>query len=197
MPTTTGGPYPHAEPSPLPLSRRGDLGYCRVAQAARNRLRAPSISRTQPGQVLRAGEALAGGRRRESDARTGIVAAQGGQKTQPPVLDRRCGRDRALDTAGESAVRGAYHQAEAAGTTWALLVPPKNARARVPWKKPEGLSSLDPKFDITRGWPLDTSVGPVASFRGGTNEALRLLQHFIEHGLSTYGTNRTGRSAIR
>ncbi|MGA7574996.1 MAG: deoxyribodipyrimidine photo-lyase [Terriglobales bacterium] len=71
-----------------------------------------------------------------------------------------------------------------------FLVPPKNARARVPWKKPEGLSSLDPKFDITRGWPLDTSVGPVASFRGGTNEALRLLQHFIEHGLSTYGTNR-------
>ena len=71
-----------------------------------------------------------------------------------------------------------------------FLVPPKNVEARVAWKKPESLSSLDPEFDITAGWPLDTSTGPVSSFLGGTNGALRLLDDFVKHGLTTYGVNR-------
>ena len=71
-----------------------------------------------------------------------------------------------------------------------FLVQLKDTKAKVAWKKPQALQSLDPDFEITQGWPLDTSVGPVSGFRGGTNEALRLLKHFIKHGLSAYGTNR-------
>jgi deoxyribodipyrimidine photo-lyase len=71
-----------------------------------------------------------------------------------------------------------------------FLVPPKNIKAKVVWKKPQALHSLDPEFDITQGWPLDTSVGPVSGFRGGTKQALRLLEEFIKHGLATYGTKR-------
>ncbi len=71
-----------------------------------------------------------------------------------------------------------------------FLVAPKNPKAKVAWKPPEGLQSLDPEFDITEDWPLDTSVGPVSSFCGGTNEALRLLKDFIQHGLPGYSTNR-------
>jgi len=71
-----------------------------------------------------------------------------------------------------------------------FLVPLKNTKAKVAWKKPKALQSLDPEFEITQGWPLDTSVGPVSGFRGGTTEALRLLEEFIKHGLATYGTKR-------
>jgi deoxyribodipyrimidine photo-lyase len=71
-----------------------------------------------------------------------------------------------------------------------FLVPQKNTKAKVAWRRPEGLQSLDQDFEITQGWPLDTSVGPVSGFRGGTNEALRLLEEFIKHGLATYGTKR-------
>jgi deoxyribodipyrimidine photo-lyase len=71
-----------------------------------------------------------------------------------------------------------------------FLVPLKNTKAKVAWKKPQALQSLDPEFDITQGWPLDTSVGAVSGFRGGTNEALRLLEEFLKHGLATYVTKR-------
>jgi deoxyribodipyrimidine photo-lyase len=71
-----------------------------------------------------------------------------------------------------------------------FMVKPKNAKARVTWKRPGGLESLDSDFDITRGWPLDRSVGPVSSFRGGAKEGLRLLQKFIKHGLASYRTTR-------
>ena len=71
-----------------------------------------------------------------------------------------------------------------------FLVPPKNTKAGVAWRKPPALQSLDPEFEITQGWPLDASVGPVSDFRGGTNEALRLLKEFIAHGLGTYGVKR-------
>jgi len=71
-----------------------------------------------------------------------------------------------------------------------FLVPAKNPKAKVVWKPPAGLQSLDPDFDIIQDWPLDTSVGPVSSFRGGTNEALRLLRDFIKNGLPMYGAKR-------
>ncbi len=71
-----------------------------------------------------------------------------------------------------------------------FMVAPKNRKAGVAWKKPKGLLALDPAFDITRNWPLDTSVGPVSGFRGGTREAIRLLKHFIKHGLRGYSNNR-------
>jgi deoxyribodipyrimidine photo-lyase len=71
-----------------------------------------------------------------------------------------------------------------------FLVAAKNTKARVAWKKPRGLQSLEPECDITQNWPLDRSVGPVSGFRGGTREALRLLAKFIKHGLPKYTKGR-------
>jgi deoxyribodipyrimidine photo-lyase len=71
-----------------------------------------------------------------------------------------------------------------------FLVRSKNTKAKLPWTKPAGLLSLASDFDITQAWPIDTSVGPVSAFRGGTNEALRLLKEFLKRGLPDYGTLR-------
>ena len=71
-----------------------------------------------------------------------------------------------------------------------FLVPLNNSKARIAWKKPHDLTSLDARFDITDDWELDRSVGPVSGFRGGTKEALRRLNEFVKHGLADYGTLR-------
>ena len=71
-----------------------------------------------------------------------------------------------------------------------FLVRPRNPKARVTWKAPPGLPRLDSDFDVTQGWPLDRSVGPVTSFRGGTKEGLRLLKKFVNAGLRSYATRR-------
>jgi len=71
-----------------------------------------------------------------------------------------------------------------------FLVPSKNPRANVPWKKAKRLLSLDSTFDITEGWPLDRSASPVSNWRGGTTEAMRLLEDFVRHKLRGYGTQR-------
>jgi deoxyribodipyrimidine photo-lyase len=71
-----------------------------------------------------------------------------------------------------------------------FLIPAKNPRALVGWNKPAGLASLDPGFDITQDWQLDRSVSPVSGWRGGTTEAHRLLEEFIQHKLHGYGTKR-------
>ena len=65
----------------------------------------------------------------------------------------------------------------------------ENPHARTTWEKPRGLQSLpdDGSFDLTADWPeLDRSVQPVASFRGGTSEALGLLDDFVAHKLAHY-----------
>ena len=70
-----------------------------------------------------------------------------------------------------------------------FLTPPSNARAKVEWEKPRGLSALPDEgpFDLTEGWKdLDRSVAPVESFRGGTTEALKLLHDFESHKLARY-----------
>jgi deoxyribodipyrimidine photo-lyase len=71
-----------------------------------------------------------------------------------------------------------------------FLVPSRNTRARISWKKPRNLPSLPTDVDITQGWPLDRSVQPVSQWRGGTKEAQRLLKDFIRHKLQTYGHTR-------
>jgi len=71
-----------------------------------------------------------------------------------------------------------------------FLVPNHQRTAHVAWKS-TGLRSLDPAADdITEGWKLDRSVSPVSTWKGGTAEALRLLQEFLEHKLRGYGTQR-------
>lgn len=67
------------------------------------------------------------------------------------------------------------------------LVAPENPKAKVGWVEPRGLHSLAPEFDITEDWEwLDRSVSPVESFRGGTNEGLRLLREFTSKKLGHY-----------
>ncbi len=71
-----------------------------------------------------------------------------------------------------------------------FLIPSRNPRARVEWKKPKNIATLSPEADITEGWKLDRSVAPVPSWRGGSTEALRLLKEFVSHKLQNYGTKR-------
>jgi deoxyribodipyrimidine photo-lyase len=71
-----------------------------------------------------------------------------------------------------------------------FLKPTKNPAAHVAWKNPAQLQTLDPAVDITEGWNIDRSIAPVSSWRGGTNEALRLLKDFVQHKLRGYGTQR-------
>jgi deoxyribodipyrimidine photo-lyase len=72
-----------------------------------------------------------------------------------------------------------------------FLVAPQNPSARVSWKKPAGVSSLAPDFDITQDWQLDRSAAPASQWRGGSKEALRLLRDFIKDKLPGYGTGRS------
>jgi deoxyribodipyrimidine photo-lyase len=69
-----------------------------------------------------------------------------------------------------------------------FLVPCANSKARTLWRMPRELQHLDWReiADITEGWQLDRSVKPVDSFRGGTKEALRLLDEFVSHKLAHY-----------
>ncbi len=71
-----------------------------------------------------------------------------------------------------------------------FLVASPTVKAKVAWHQPAEIQSLDTGFDITQNWPLDTSVGPVSGFRGGTKEALRLLDNFLKNGLQSYATLR-------
>jgi len=70
------------------------------------------------------------------------------------------------------------------------LVPSTNPHARVPWRKPASLHSLDPQSDITAGWKLDRSVSSVSNWNGGSVEATRLLNDFVDHKLHAYGKRR-------
>jgi deoxyribodipyrimidine photo-lyase len=95
----------------------------------------------------------------------------------------------------------------------AFLQKPENPRARVAWSvltqfRPNGtghspvptlavatlaVATLDADIsldELTRGWPLDRSVGPVRSFRGGTREGMRLLREFVRHKLPRYSRDR-------
>jgi deoxyribodipyrimidine photo-lyase len=71
-----------------------------------------------------------------------------------------------------------------------FLVAAGNPRAQVSWKKPHGLRSLDPDFDITQGWKIDRTVPEVSRWRGGSQEGQRLLKEFVDHKLDGYGTQR-------
>lgn len=73
-----------------------------------------------------------------------------------------------------------------------FLVPSQNPRAHVRWQ-PEALRSLDSRItldELTAGWPLDRSVQPVTSFRGGSREAERLLAEFVRRKLRSYDEDR-------
>lgn len=71
-----------------------------------------------------------------------------------------------------------------------FLVKPKNPRANAGWKRPTGLRTLPPDFDITQGWGLACVVSPVNTLKGGTNEAMRLLREFLKTKLARYEERR-------
>ena len=80
------------------------------------------------------------------------------------------------------------------------LAPCGNPRAQVKFPSPtlakrgrgctQSFDSLPIDTDVTEGWALDRSVGPVSSFRGGSKEARRLLKEFIRHKLKGYAERR-------
>jgi len=71
-----------------------------------------------------------------------------------------------------------------------FLLPSKNPSARTPWSGPLGLQSLPADGDIAQGWNLPNSPAPVATFRGGAVEAMRLLDNFVNRKLSGYAAQR-------
>jgi deoxyribodipyrimidine photo-lyase len=75
-----------------------------------------------------------------------------------------------------------------------FLIPPKNLKAHVAWKKPKGLHALEPNDNITQtlleDWQLDRSVSPAPNWQGGSKAAQRELKNFIHHNLHGYNTTR-------
>ena len=71
-----------------------------------------------------------------------------------------------------------------------FLHKPKNPHAKVPWKKPSHVDSLNVHFDVTKGWELNRSVGLVGGFKGGTAEGQRLLREFVRRKLGEYSRDR-------
>ena len=71
-----------------------------------------------------------------------------------------------------------------------FLKPVGNTRAKVAWTAPQGLKSLPFEIDVTEGWKMDRSVAPVDEIKGGTDEALKKLKHFIRAGLARYPRDR-------
>jgi deoxyribodipyrimidine photo-lyase len=71
-----------------------------------------------------------------------------------------------------------------------FLQPVGNTHARVEWKPPRRVKSLNPNVDITEGWKLDRSVQPVSGIVGGTDQALKRLKSFIRNELANYPVDR-------
>jgi len=74
-----------------------------------------------------------------------------------------------------------------------FLVASANPRAEIPWTKPSDLQTIAPGLnasDLTAGWKIDRSVQPVAAWKGGSREALRLLKKFVKDKLASYPRDR-------
>ncbi|HWR14267.1 MAG TPA: deoxyribodipyrimidine photo-lyase [Terriglobales bacterium] len=71
-----------------------------------------------------------------------------------------------------------------------FLLPCDNPKARVKWTPPNRFRSLPVDFDILDEWPIDRSVSPVSSFKGGSSEARRLLKEFLADKLRGYAERR-------
>ncbi len=75
-----------------------------------------------------------------------------------------------------------------------FLVTPANPKAKFRWAPSRGIESL--RADevtvetLTDGWKIDRSVQSVSNWRGGTNEALRLLKRFVRQKLDGYTRDR-------
>jgi len=70
------------------------------------------------------------------------------------------------------------------------LVKQKNPEARVRWKAPPGIQTLQIDSDFTRDWKIDRSVQAVGGRRGGHKEASETLAHFVRERLAGYPEQR-------
>ncbi len=71
------------------------------------------------------------------------------------------------------------------------LCPLSNPKADYAWQPPKGFARFSVHANLTAGWKnLDRSVGPVASFHGGSQAARKRLQHFVQHQLVDYEKQR-------
>jgi deoxyribodipyrimidine photo-lyase len=71
-----------------------------------------------------------------------------------------------------------------------FLVKPENPKAKIAWKKPMGLYSLAPFFDITQGWQMERSIQPVKGLRGGMRQGLKVMREFVSKKLKHYREQR-------
>jgi len=71
-----------------------------------------------------------------------------------------------------------------------FLVPLANPNAEVLWRQPEDMESLSSNCNLLEGLPINRSVHPVSTFRGGSDEALRVLSRFVRERLKGYATQR-------
>jgi deoxyribodipyrimidine photo-lyase len=71
-----------------------------------------------------------------------------------------------------------------------FLLQPSNPEARLPWASPPSLLSLPWEEDFTREWTLDRSVQRVANWRGGSKQALQILNAFVRERLDAYPDQR-------
>jgi len=71
-----------------------------------------------------------------------------------------------------------------------FLVASRERAARVRWKPPSALVSLDPGSNLLEGLSIDRRVAPVATFHGGPVEGHRRLRRFLAERVAGYGENR-------
>jgi len=64
-----------------------------------------------------------------------------------------------------------------------------NPKAKIAWTKPRNVKCISPGIELselTKGWNIDRSVEPVAQWKGGSREGIRLLKEFGQHKLANY-----------
>jgi deoxyribodipyrimidine photo-lyase len=72
----------------------------------------------------------------------------------------------------------------------AFLHPVRRHVPRHAWTKRRRLQTLHPDPRLLDGFPIDRSVSPVATYRGGSHAARRMLRRFVAERLPGYAQNR-------
>ena len=71
-----------------------------------------------------------------------------------------------------------------------FLIHPTNPSARVEWRRPAGLQTVDVDDSLLEKLPIDRSVLPVLKFVGGARAARAALDRFLATQLAAYDTQR-------
>jgi deoxyribodipyrimidine photo-lyase len=71
-----------------------------------------------------------------------------------------------------------------------FLLQPGNPEARLPWASPPSLLELPWEENFTRDWTLNRSGPRVANWRGGTKQALQILNAYVQEKLGAYPDQR-------